>query len=368
MLRIGSVQLATPLLLAPVAGYHDLPYRLIVRSIPGAPCAPQDLGGPRDVGDGTYGAVGLTCTELLCPQGLLRLSDRETGTWRSELSPREKPVCMQLYGADADLLAEAARWAQGQGADLIDINMGCPVDKVTKKNGGSMLLCDPAGTVRLAEAVVKAVRIPVTAKIRLGWDDERLIVDSLPPRLCDVGIAAITVHGRTTAQMFSGKARLEGIRQVVQAVSAHHPQVPVIGNGDIQTPQDARRMMDETGCAGVMVARGAMGQPWLFREIAHFFATGDPAPTFSRLEKARTVLQHFELTRQMRGDRHAVLAIHKRMARYSPHLQPWPHLRRTVTEIREADAMRDFLSEGVERIAREDEAPQPLANGSNVDL
>lgn len=365
MLRIGSVQLTTPLLLAPVAGYHDLPYRLIVRSVPGYPCRPEELGGPLDTGDGTYGAVGLTCTELLCPQGLLRLSEQETGSWRAELSPREKPVCMQLYGADPALLAEAARWAESQGADLIDINMGCPVDKVTKKNGGSRLLCDLESTVHLAATVVRAVRIPVTAKIRLGWDEQSLITHSLPPRLCDAGIAAITVHGRTTAQMFSGQARLEGIRQVVEAVAAHHPQVPVIGNGDIQTPADARRMMDKTGCAGVMVARGAMGQPWLFREIAYFLATGDPTPTFPRAERARLVLRHFDLVREMRGDRHALLTIHKRMARYSPHLQPWPHVRRAVTEIRDAAQMRAFLLEGMERIAEEDGLSEPEKSACN---
>ncbi len=354
MLRVGSVQLKTNAILAPVAGYMDLAYRLVVRSVAAIGCRPGDVGGPGDVGDGTYGSVGLTCTELLCPQGILRLQEQQTRSWRSELSADDRPVCMQLYGADASVLAEAARWAEAQGAAVIDINMGCPVDKVTKKNGGSALLCDPLGTVALARKVVEAVSIPVTAKIRLGWDDQTLIIDKLPAALCDVGIAMLTVHGRTTEQMFKGSARLDGIARTVEAVKRHHPDVPVIGNGDIESHTDAARMIAVTGCDGVMVARGAMGRPWLFREIAYHLATGDEPAPLPRVERARLVLRHFDLVRQFRDDRYAVMTMHKRIPRYSAHLQPWPGLRREATAIKDAEALRDYLCAGIERIGKEE--------------
>ena len=357
MLRIGNVQLRTNLLLAPVAGYFDLAYRLVARSVPGVFCRPEDLGGPRDVGDGTYGALGLACTELLCPHSVLRDSDK--AMWRAATSPQDQPVCMQLYGSDPDILAEAARWAQGRGATVIDINMGCPVDKVTKKHGGSKLLCDPGHAVALARAVVEAVDVPVTAKIRLGWDDTCLITDTLPPRLCDAGIQMVTVHGRTTAMKFKPSVRLEGIAAVVDSVKRHHPEIPVIGNGDINTPADAQRMIDLTGCDGVMVARGAMGQPWLFRDIAYRLAVGQDPPPLPRHDRARLVLDHFENLLHHRDATFALRTIKTRISKYSAHLQPWPGLKRDVQPIKEVHAFRDFWAAGMQRVKAAEDAATP---------
>lgn len=335
MLRIGSVQLATNLLLAPIAGYCDLAFRLTVRSIPEA--APG------------CGTLGLACTDLLCPQAIL--SENDKSLWLAATCPEDQPLCMQLYGAQADILAEAARWAEAHGATTIDINMGCPVDKVTKKNGGSKLLCDPCGTVELAAKVVKAVRVPVTAKIRLGWDERTLIVDTLPAALAGVGIAAITVHGRTTEQKFRGAARLDGIARVVQSVGRRFPSVPVIGNGDVKSPADARRMLDFTGCAGVMIGRGALGQPWIFRDTAHFLATGSPPDPLPRAQRAAIVLQHFDHLLRLRGQRIALNMIRSRMSWYSPHLQPWPNLKHHVQGMESAQEFRDFMLRGIERMA-----------------
>ncbi len=160
-LTIGNISLPTNLLLAPVAGYFDLANRLVVRSVKGVPCEPGHLGDGRyDIGDGTYGAVALTCTELLCPQAIL--NDSHKSQWLAATAPEDRPVAMQLYGAEPGILAEAARWAEAQGAAIIDINMGCPVDKVTKKNGGSKLLCDPSFAVTICKSVVDAVKTPVT--------------------------------------------------------------------------------------------------------------------------------------------------------------------------------------------------------------
>jgi len=335
MLRIGEVELETNLLLAPIAGYCDLAFRLVVRSVSG-------YGGLSG-----RGAVGLACTDLLCPQAVLKESTKSL--WLAATHPEDQPICMQLYGADGGIMAEAARWAQAHGAATIDINMGCPVDKVTKKNGGSTLLCDPGKTVRLAKQVVDAVKVPVTAKIRLGWDDKRMITDTLPAALADVGIAAVTVHGRTTQQKFRGEASLDGIACVVESVKRRH-DIPVIGNGDVKTPYDAKRMMDVTGCDGVMIGRGALGQPWLFRDTAYYLATGELPPPYPREERARLVLQHFENLLSMRDERIALNTIKRRMSWYSAHLQPWPGLRRGVQGVASASEFREFMTAGIERM------------------
>jgi len=283
----------------------------------------------------------------LCPQAVLK--ENTKSLWLAATSPDDQPICMQLYGADGAIMAQAARWAQAHGAATIDINMGCPVDKVTKKNGGSTLLCDPRNTVKLARQVVDAVSVPVTAKIRLGWDDTQIITDTLPTALADVGIAAVTVHGRTTEQKFRGLASLEGIACVVESVKRRH-DIPVIGNGDVKTPYDAKRMMDVTGCDGVMIGRGALGQPWLFRDTAYYLATGELPPPYPRVERARLVLQHFENLLSMRDERIALNTIKRRMSWYSAHLQPWPGLRRGVQGIGSPGEFREFMTAGIERM------------------
>ncbi len=263
---------------------------------------------------------------------------------------------MQLYGSDLDILAEAARWAEGRGATVIDINMGCPVDKVTKKHGGSKLLCDPGHAVAVAKAVVDAVSVPVSAKIRLGWDDTCLVADSLPAKLCDVGIQMITVHGRTTAMKFKPSVRLDGIAATVEGVKKRFPGVPVIGNGDITTAADAQRMIAVTGCDGVMVARGAMGQPWLFRDIAYRLATGRDALPLPRADRAQLVLDHFENLANYRDEIVALRTIKTRISKYSAHLQPWPGLKREVQPIQDAAEFRDFWQAGMAQLAEPDAA------------
>lgn len=361
MLRIGPITLPTNLLLAPVAGYFDLAYRLIVRSVPAIVCAPEHCGNPQyDIGDGTYGSVGMTCTELICPQAIVRASEKTLQL--AATSPEDQPACIQIYGADADILRQAAQWAQtptasgGGGASVIDINMGCPVDKVTKKNGGSKLLCDPKNAVAIAKTVVDAVDIPVTCKIRLGWDDDSIVADSLPAMLCDVGVQMITVHGRTAAQRFKPSVRLDGISQVVENVKHRFPNIPVIGNGDIHTPEDAKKMLDVTGCDGVMIARGAIGQPWLFRDTAYHLKTGQTAPPLPRIARAQLVLDHFENLLRFRSEKEALHQIRFRIAKYSVHLQPWPGLRRAVQPMREANAFRNYWLTGMEQIAEEESA------------
>jgi tRNA-dihydrouridine synthase B len=339
MVRIGNVELRTPLLLAPIAGYCDLAFRLVVRGV-----------------RGPHGGVGLACTDLLCPQAVL--SENEKSLWLAATSAEDQPLCMQLYGRDAGIMAEAGRWAQQHGAAMIDINMGCPVDKVTKKNGGSRLLCEPGLAVEIARSLVRAVDVPVTAKIRLGWDDQSFITDTLPTALADAGIAAITVHGRTAEQKFRGGVRIEGIARVVEQVKRRHPQVAVIGNGDVTSPQLAKRMFEVTGCDAVMIGRGALGQPWIFRDTATYLATGELPPPLSRVERATLVLQHFDHLLRLRGERVALNTMRSRMSWYSQHLQPWPGLRRAVQDFKEAAAFRDWFVQGMH--AEPTREPMPL--------
>lgn len=294
-LRIGRVELATRLLLSPIAGYCDLPFRLTIRPL---------------------GGLGLASTDLVNPRGLLRQ------TWKSmqlvETDPDDRPLCMQLYGPYADELAEAARWCQDHGACIIDINMGCPVDKVCKKDGGSALLRDPAAAARLAEKVVRAASVPVTVKMRLGWDDASIVAPALAADLERAGVAAITVHGRTAIQKFSGAVCLDGIARVVEAVRS----IPVIGNGDIRCPADAKAMMDRTGCAGVMIGREALRDPWIFRDTHAFLTTGrvPPAPTLE--DRLVLMTRHFEHLLRIRGERLACITMRQRVSWYATRLPP----------------------------------------------
>jgi tRNA-dihydrouridine synthase B len=325
MLRIGSVQLDSPVLLAPVAGYTDLPFRLLCR----------ELGG-----------VGLASTDLLNAHSVLR--ERPTALRLAATNHADRPLCMQLYGNADDPLPEAARWAVDHGAVVIDINMGCPVDKVCKKHGGSLLLRDVDSTVRLAERIVTAVareNVPVTAKVRLGWDEHSIVAPELAARLERAGIAAITVHGRTTAQRFKGVADLDGIAAVVAAVDS----IPVIGNGDVGEPADAIRMMRVTGCAGVMIARAALRSPWLFRRTAALIRHGTAPPGPKLADKLRTVLRHLELMLEHDNEPRAVRCLNQRISWYGKSMGHIKPLKERIRLSVDAAEIRAALSEWIDR-------------------
>lgn len=346
-LQIGPVRLATNLLLAPIAGYCDLAFRLAARS---------------------WGGIGLACTDLLSPQGLLR--GTATSLDLARTNDEDKPVGMQLYGGDADILADGARWAIQHGATVVDINMGCPVDKVTKKDGGSKLLCDPCNTLRLVEKVARAVehesggRVPLTAKVRLGWSMGVDVAPSLAPRLIEEGCAAITVHGRYTEQKFKGECHLDGIARVVEAVGA---RAPVIGNGDVKTPEECLRMLRVTGCAGVMIGRGALSAPWLFRDCwyAQRDAAGltvDPAPPEpTEREKLDTIRRYFEDMIAFRDERYAMMQIRRRITWFGKRLGPCKPMKERVrvagnpSEVHAA--LDEFERGGLRWFPREDGTP-----------
>jgi tRNA-dihydrouridine synthase B len=251
-MRIGSLTLQSNLFLSPLAGYTNLPFRLVVREI---------------------GGVGLCTTDLVNARSLL---EKNKNAFKLiETRPADSPLAVQLFGSVSEEMRDAAVMLESLGFASVDINMGCPVRKVCSVGGGSTMMTELTKTAALVRGMVEAVKIPVTAKMRLGWDDENLTAPDLACALEDAGIAAIFVHGRTREQGFSGMVNLAGIRAVVQAVKT----IPVIGNGDVTTPQAAKKMFDETGCAGVSIGRGAFYNPWIFQHTLHYLGrAGSPLP------------------------------------------------------------------------------------------
>jgi tRNA-dihydrouridine synthase B len=242
-MRIGSLTLESNLFLSPLAGYTNLPFRLVVREI---------------------GGVGLCTTDLVNARSLLEKRDKAFKL--IETRPADSPLAVQLFGSVPEEMRDAASMLEARGVASIDINMGCPVKKVCNVGGGSAMMTELDITAALVRGMINAVKIPVTAKMRLGWDDDNLTAPDLARTLEDVGVAAIFVHGRTREQGFGGTVNLAGIRSVVQAVK----NIPVIGNGDIITPQAAKKMLDETGCTGVSIGRGAFYNPWIFQHTLEY--------------------------------------------------------------------------------------------------
>src|SRR5262249_8096494 len=219
--------------------------------------------------------------------------------------PEDRPVAVQIYGANADDLTAAARWLEAYGASSVDVNMGCPVHKVTRGGGGSALLCDAVNTVELVRKVVESVRIPVTVKMRLGWDADDLSAPHFAREFEKVGVAAVTIHGRTRAQGFSGAVNLDGIRAVVEAVD----RIPIIGNGDVRTLADADQMLKLTGCAGIAIGRGALLNPWFFAQLHRRDRTGDPGPSATYRQRLHFIDRHFHLLVAPKADRFACLPV-----------------------------------------------------------
>lgn len=251
-MQIGTLNLKSNLFLSPLAGYTNLPFRLTLREIGGLDLATTDLVNARSLLEKTPKALKLI-----------------------ETCPADRPLAVQLFGSVAEEMRDAAVYLESTGISAIDINMGCPVRKVCRVGGGSAMMTEFDKTAALVRGMVEAVKIPVTAKMRLGWDDQNLTAPDLARALEEAGAAAIFVHGRTREQGFGGSVNLAGIRAVVQAVK----RIPVIGNGDVTTPQAAQKMFAETGCAGVSMGRGAFYNPWIFLHTAHFLRGGGLLPS-----------------------------------------------------------------------------------------
>jgi nifR3 family TIM-barrel protein len=285
----------------------------------------------------------LASTDLLNCHAVLRETPRSLEL--AESHPTDRPLAMQLYGCDEDPLPEAGAWAVERGADIVDINMGCPVDKIAKRNGGSLLLCDPLRTVRLAGRIVESVRrassgrVPVTAKLRLGWDSSRLVAPTLARALEDAGISAVTIHGRTTVQMFGGRADWAAIGGVVAAVRS----IPVIGNGDVTEPEHALALMKASGCAGVMIGRGALKAPWIFSRAAALLLSEAIPPEPSLSTKLQCIERHLDLLLEHRGPREALRCLSTRISWYGKTMGHVKPLKEAIRLARSAEEVRDAL-------------------------
>ena len=270
-MTIGNLQIDPPLTLAPMAGQTNHAFRTLAREM---------------------GDCGLVCTELISSTAMQYKGSRQRTLLKFDWSPNESPFAVQLFGSDPYEMAEAARVVVDHGADMVDINMGCWVPKVAKKGGGAALLKDVCSATLVVDSVVKAVNVPVTVKIRSGWSADNPTAVEFARAAENIGAQAIAVHARFAEQGFSGQADWDVIRQVKQAVSS----IPVIGNGDIFTAADARAMLEQTGCDGLMIGRAALGNPWIFRQIAHELRTGEALPVPTMHERAQAAFRQAQLT------------------------------------------------------------------------
>ena len=305
-MRLGSLTLSSNLCLSPLAGYTNLPFRLTVR----------ELGG-----------LGLATTDLVNARSLLERKSKALKL--IETCPADHPLAVQLFGSAPEELRDAAVRLESLGVASVDINMGCPVRKVCRVGGGSAMMTELAKTARLARGMVDAVKIPITAKMRLGWDDQNITAPELARALEDAGVAAVFVHGRTRQQGFGGAVNLAGIRAVVQGVK----RLPVIGNGDVTTPQAAKKMIEDTGCAGVSIGRGAFYDPWIFRHTQHFLKTGEllPEPPFE--ERVRVMSRHLELMIEVFGENHGCRMFRKVAPWYARRFGPASEFNRQVVHL-----------------------------------
>ena len=323
-LQIGNVTLENNLILAPMAGVTDLPFRLL--------CKEQ--------------GAGLLCMEMVSAKAIL-YKNKNTEELLS-IDSRENPVSLQLFGSDPAIMGEIAKQIEERPFDILDINMGCPVPKVVNNGDGSALMKNPVLAGKIIEATAKAIKKPVTVKIRKGFDEDHVNAVEMARIAQESGAAAVAVHGRTREQYYSGKADWDIIRRVKEAVS-----IPVIGNGDILTAMDVIRMGEQRGCDGFMIARGAEGNPWIFKQILHYFETGEELakPTFSEVRDM--ILRHARMQIDFKGEYTAIREMRKHAAWYTAGYKNSSKLRARVCEVETYEELEALFDEVLERIENE---------------
>ncbi len=313
-MRIADVKLDNPVISAPMAGVTDRAFRILAKE---AGC-------------------GLVYTEMVSDQALI-YGNSKTDIILN-INNEKGPVSVQIFGSDPHYMEQAAALVAKKSPEIIDINMGCPTPKIVKNGEGAALMKNPKLALDIVKAVVTTVNIPVTVKIRMGWDEDHINAVEMAVMLENAGVSAIAVHGRTREQFYSGKARWDIISQVKKAVS-----VPVIGNGDITKPEDAKRMLEETGCDGVMVGRAAMGNPWIFKRIIHYLETNVILPLPNPEERVNTALRHLELLTQYKGEHIGVREMRKHAAWYLKGLPKAARLRQVLNYAGSKEEMADIL-------------------------
>ena len=315
-LQIGNVVLKNNLILGPMAGVTDLPFRLL--------CAEQ--------------GAGLLCMEMVSAKAIL-YNNKNTKAMLT-IDEREHPVSLQLFGSDPQIMGDISKRLEDEGVpfDILDINMGCPVPKVVNNGEGSALMKDPLLAGQIIEAMAKATSRPVTVKIRKGFDDAHVNAPELAHIAQESGAAAVAVHGRTREQYYSGKADWSVIRKVKETVT-----IPVIGNGDILSAADAIRMREETGCDGFMIARGAQGNPWIFKQILHEWETGEPLEKPSPEEMIEMMLRHARMQIEFKGEYVGIREMRKHAAWYTSGYHGASHLRRALSEVESYEQLEELV-------------------------
>ncbi|WP_270289062.1 tRNA dihydrouridine synthase DusB [Enterocloster bolteae] len=318
-LRIGNTVLENNVILAPMAGVTDLPFRVLCRE---------------------QGA-GCVVTEMVSAKAVL-YNNKNTRELL-QIDPAERPAAVQLFGSEPDIMAEIAARLEEGPYDYIDVNMGCPVPKIVNNGEGSALMKNPERAKEVLTAMVKAVKKPVTVKFRKGFNDLSVNAVEFAKMAESCGVAAVAVHGRTREQYYSGKADWDIIRQVKEAV-----RIPVIGNGDIFTPEDAGRMLKETGCDGIMVARGAKGNPWLFGRINHYLDTGEVLPGPSMAEIKAMILRHGRMLVQFKGEGVAMREMRGHMAWYTKGMSHSATLRNEINQVETLEGFVELLDRKIQ--------------------
>jgi nifR3 family TIM-barrel protein len=304
MFKIGDIVMKNPVVLAPMAGVCNSAFRLTVKE---------------------FGA-GLVCAEMVSDKGILHKNERTLNMLY--MDEREKPLSLQIFGGERDSLVEAAKFVeQNTDADIIDINMGCPVPKITKVDAGAKWLLDPNKIYEMVSAVVDAVDKPVTVKMRMGWDPDHIYAVQNAQAVERAGGKAVALHGRTRVQMYEGKSNWDIIREVKQSVN-----IPVIGNGDVETPQDAKRMLEETGCDGVMIGRAALGNPWMIYRTVKYLETGELMGEPSVREKMDVCILHLDRLIALKNENIAVREMRKHAAWYLKGIKGNAKVRDAVNE------------------------------------
>ena len=313
MINIGNVALSSNVIMAPMAGVTDTAYRVLLKE------------------QGT----GLTCTEMVSAKGIFYKN--KNNKMILQTAPDEHPVAVQLFGSDPVIMASMAERI-AEDFDIIDVNMGCPVPKIVNNGEGSALMKTPELAGRILSTMVRVLSKPVTVKFRKGFDDRHVNAVEFAKMAEQSGVSAITIHGRTRSQMYAGNADWDIIRAVKEAVS-----IPVFGNGDIFTPEDAKRMMDETGVDGVAIARGAKGNPWLIRRSIHYLETGELLPEPELSEKKEMMIRHAGLMVEYKGERIAIQEMRKHLAWYTAGIPGSAKLRSEMNSLNTLEELKAFV-------------------------
>lgn len=314
-LKIGNVELENNLILAPMAGVTNLPFRIVCKD---------------------YGA-GMVCTEMASAKAMFHNDQKTKRLFNTE--GEKRPISFQIFGSELESMAYAVKY-MSDFADIIDINMGCPAPKVVKNGDGSKLLLDLKKAQEIIETAVKNSKVPVTVKFRKGWDKENIVAVNIAQIAEQAGASAVTIHGRTRSEFYTGKADWDIIKKVKQSVN-----IPVIGNGDIIDEESALQMFEQTGVDGIMIGRGSFGNPWIFRNVKHYLETGEKLPQPTNNEKLEVMEKHIELAVKEKGEDVAIKELRKHIAWYTKNLKNSSEFRNSINKVEKKEELISKLEE-----------------------